>query len=65
MKLNLRLIGVLYGLLIVALAGRFLLELGGRSRGGAAAAAAALLQSCSPPVCCCGSSATSAFSSVD
>jgi len=34
MKLNLRLIGVLYGLLIVALAGRFLLELGGRSRGG-------------------------------
>ena len=34
MKLNLRLIGVLYGLLIVALAGRFLLEIGGRSRGG-------------------------------
>jgi len=34
MKLNLRLIGVLYGLLIVALAGRVLLELGGRSRGG-------------------------------
>jgi len=34
MRLNLRLIGVLYGLLIVALAGRFLLELGGRSRGG-------------------------------
>ena len=34
MKLNLRLIGVLYGLLIVALAGRLLLELGGRSRGG-------------------------------
>jgi hypothetical protein len=34
MKLNLRLIGVLYGLLIVALAGRFLLEVGGRSRGG-------------------------------
>ena len=33
MKLNLRLIGVLYGLLIVALAGRFLLEIGGRSRG--------------------------------
>ncbi len=34
MKLNLRLIGVLHGLLIVALAGRLLLELGGRSRGG-------------------------------
>lgn len=34
MKLNLRLIGVLYGLLIVALAGRVLLEIGGRSRGG-------------------------------
>ena len=34
MRLNLRLIGVLYGLLIVALAGRFLLELGGRSRSG-------------------------------
>ena len=34
MKLNLRLIGVLYGLLIVALAGRILLEIGGRSRGG-------------------------------
>jgi Zn-dependent protease with chaperone function len=34
MRLNLRLIGVLYGLLIVALAGRFLLEVGGRSRGG-------------------------------
>jgi Zn-dependent protease with chaperone function len=34
MKLNLRLIGVLYGLLIVALAGRFLFEIGGRSRGG-------------------------------
>ena len=33
MKLNLRLIGVLHGLLIVALAGRLLLELGGRSRG--------------------------------
>ena len=34
MRLNLRLIGVLHGLLIVALAGRLLLELGGRSRGG-------------------------------
>jgi Zn-dependent protease with chaperone function len=34
MKLNLRLIGVLYGLLIVALAGRFLLEIGGRGRSG-------------------------------
>jgi Zn-dependent protease with chaperone function len=34
MKLNLRLIGVLYGLLIVALAGRTLLHLGARSRGG-------------------------------
>ena len=33
MRLNLRLIGVLHGLLIVALAGRLLLELGGRSRG--------------------------------
>ena len=33
MKLNLRLIGVLHGLLIVALAGRLLLELGARSRG--------------------------------
>ena len=32
MRLNLRLIGVLHGLLIVALAGRLLLELGGRSR---------------------------------
>ena len=34
MRLNLRLIGVLHGLLIVALAGRLLLELGGRSRSG-------------------------------
>ena len=34
MRLNLRLIGVLHGLLIVALAGRLLLEVGGRSRGG-------------------------------
>ncbi len=34
MRLNLRLIGVLHGLLIVALAGRLLLELSGRSRGG-------------------------------
>jgi Zn-dependent protease with chaperone function len=34
MRLNLRLIGVLHGLLIVAIAGRLLLELGGRSRGG-------------------------------
>ncbi len=34
MKLNLRLMGVLFGLLIVAMAGRFLLEIGGRSRGG-------------------------------
>jgi Zn-dependent protease with chaperone function len=34
MRLNLRLIGVLHGLLIVALAGRLLLEIGGRSRGG-------------------------------
>ncbi|MGH6612497.1 MAG: M48 family metallopeptidase, partial [Burkholderiaceae bacterium] len=32
MRLNVRLIGVLHGLLIVALAGRLLLELGGRSR---------------------------------
>ena len=34
MRLNLRLIGVLHGLLIVAIAGRLLLEAGGRSRGG-------------------------------
>ncbi len=34
MRLNLRLIGVLHGLLIVAIAGRLLLEVGGRSRGG-------------------------------
>jgi Zn-dependent protease with chaperone function len=34
MRLNLRLIGVLHGLLIVALAGRLLLEVGGRGRGG-------------------------------
>jgi len=34
MALNLRLIGVLYGLLIVALAGKFLLHIGGRTRGG-------------------------------
>lgn len=34
MTLNLRLIGVLYGLLIVALAGRFLMHVGGRTRGG-------------------------------
>ncbi len=34
MRLNLRLIGVLHGLLIVALAGRFLLEVGGRSKSG-------------------------------
>lgn len=33
MRLNLRLIGVLHGLLIVALAGRLLLEIGFRSRG--------------------------------
>jgi Zn-dependent protease with chaperone function len=32
MRLNLRLIGVLYGLMVVALAGRFLLEIGGRGR---------------------------------
>jgi Zn-dependent protease with chaperone function len=34
MNLNLQLIGVLFGLLIVSMAGRFLLEIGGRSRGG-------------------------------
>ena len=34
MRLNLRLIGVLHGLLIVAIAGRLLLEVGGRGRGG-------------------------------
>ncbi len=34
MKLNLRLVGVLFGLLIVAMAGRFLLEIGRRTRGG-------------------------------
>ena len=33
MNLNLQLIGVLFGLLIVSMAGRFMLELGGRSRG--------------------------------
>jgi Zn-dependent protease with chaperone function len=42
MKLNLRLIGVLYGLLIVALAGRFLLEIGGRSRGGSRSSGSAI-----------------------
>ncbi len=42
MRLNLRLIGVLYGLLIVALAGRFLLELGGRSRGGSRSSGSAV-----------------------
>ena len=34
MRLNMRLIGVLFGLMVVAMAGRFLLEIGGRSRGG-------------------------------
>lgn len=34
MALNLRMIGVLYGLLIVALAGRFLMHIGARTRGG-------------------------------
>ncbi len=34
MRLNMRLIGVLFGLMIVAMAGRFLLEIAGRSRGG-------------------------------
>ena len=34
MRLNLRLIGVLHGLLIVAIAGRLLLEVGGRGRAG-------------------------------
>ncbi len=42
MRLNLRLIGVLYGLLIVALAGRFLLELGGRTRGGSRSSGSAI-----------------------
>jgi Zn-dependent protease with chaperone function len=34
MRLNMRLIGVLFGLTMVAMAGRFLLEVAGRSRGG-------------------------------
>jgi Zn-dependent protease with chaperone function len=34
MRLNTRLVGVLFGLLLVAVAGRFLLQVGGRSRGG-------------------------------
>jgi Zn-dependent protease with chaperone function len=34
MRLNMRLLGVLFGLMLVALAGRFLLEVGRRSRGG-------------------------------
>jgi Zn-dependent protease with chaperone function len=34
MRLNIRLIGVLFGLTMVAMAGRFLLEVAGRSRGG-------------------------------
>src|SRR5512145_3124237 len=34
MRLNMRLIGVLFGLTMVAMAGRFLLEIAGRSRGG-------------------------------
>ena len=33
MRLNLRLVGVLHGLLVLALAGRVLMELGGRTRG--------------------------------
>ena len=33
MRLNLRLIGILHGLLVLALAGRVLMELGGRGRG--------------------------------
>ena len=34
MRLNMRLIGVLFGLMVVAMAGRFLLEIAGRTRGG-------------------------------
>ena len=34
MRLNMRLIGILFGLTVVAMAGRFLLEIAGRSRGG-------------------------------
>jgi Zn-dependent protease with chaperone function len=34
MRLNMRLIGVLFGLMVVAMAGRFLLQVAGRSRGG-------------------------------
>jgi Zn-dependent protease with chaperone function len=34
MRLNMRLIGVLFGLTMVAMAGRFLLEIAGRGRGG-------------------------------
>lgn len=43
MRLNLQLIGVLHGLLIVALAGRLLLEVGGRSRSSRSGSAIAVL----------------------
>lgn len=43
MALNLRMIGVLYGLLIVALAGRFLMHIGARSRGGGRGSGNAIL----------------------
>jgi Zn-dependent protease with chaperone function len=42
MTLNLRLIGVLHGLLVLALAGRVLMEVGGRARGGSRNAGAAI-----------------------
>jgi hypothetical protein len=43
MRLNVRLIGVLAGLMLVALAGRFLLEVAGRSRGGGGRGAGGVL----------------------
>jgi Zn-dependent protease with chaperone function len=43
MRLNMRLLGVLFGLMVVALAGRFLLEVGGRSRGGGGRGSAGVL----------------------
>jgi Zn-dependent protease with chaperone function len=43
MRLNMRLIGVLFGLMLVAMAGRFLLEVAGRSRGGGGKSAGGVL----------------------
>lgn len=42
MRLNLRLVGVLHGLLVLALAGRVLMQIGGRSRGGSRDSGAAI-----------------------